>query len=116
MSEVLKEMKERRSIRKYKADMVPQEILDQIIEAGLYAANGRGTQNTIIIQVTKKKLRDKIAEMNRKIGGWEEGFDPFYGAPAMLIVLARKDWPTGIYDGSLVMGNLMLAAHDLGRC
>ena len=114
MSEVLKEMKERRSIRKYKADMVPQEILDQIIEAGLYAANGRGTQNTIIIQVTKKKLRDKIAEMNRKIGGWEEGFDPFYGAPAMLIVLARKDWPTGIYDGSLVMGNLMLAAHDLG--
>ena len=114
MSEVLKEMKERRSIRKYKADMVPQEILDQIIEAGLYAASGKGTQNTIIIQVTKKELRDKIAEMNRKIGGWEEGFDPFYGAPAMLIVLARKDWPTGIYDGSLVMGNLMLAAHDLG--
>ena len=113
MSEVLKEMKERRSIRKYKADMVPQEILDQIIEAGLYAASGKGTQNTIIIQVTKKELRDKIAEMNRKIGGWEEGFDPFYGAPAMLIVLARKDWPTGIYDGSLVMGNLMLAAHDL---
>ena len=114
MSEVLKEMKERRSIRKYKADMVPQEILDQIIEAGLYAASGKGTQNTIIIQVTKKELRDEIAEMNRKIGGWEEGFDPFYGAPAMLIVLARKDWPTGIYDGSLVMGNLMLAAHDLG--
>ena len=53
MSEVLKEMKERRSIRKYKADMVPQEILDQIIEAGLYAASGKGTQNTIIIQVTK---------------------------------------------------------------
>ena len=60
MSEVLKEMKERRSIRKYKADMVPQEILDQIIEAGLYAASGKGTQNTIIIQVTKKELRDEI--------------------------------------------------------
>ena len=118
MSEVLKEMKERRSIRKYKSDMVPQEILDQIIEAGLYAASGKGTQNTIIIQVTKKELRDEIAEMNRKIGGWEEGFDPFYGAPAMLIVLARKDWPTGIYDGSLVMGNLMLAAHTegIGSC
>ena len=113
MSEVLKEMKERRSIRKYKSEMVPQDVLDKIIEAGLYAASGRGTQNTIIIQVTKKELRDEIAEMNRKIGGWEEGFDPFYGAPAMLIVLAKKDWPTGIYDGSLVMGNLMLAAHDL---
>ena len=77
MSEVLKEMKERRSIRKYKSEMVPQDVLDKIIEAGLYAASGKGTQNTIIIQVTKKELRDEIAEMNRKIGGWEEGFDQF---------------------------------------
>ena len=59
LGDVLKAMEERRSIRKYKADMVPQEILDQIIEAGLYAASGKGTQNTIIIQVTKKELRDK---------------------------------------------------------
>jgi len=64
--------------------------------------------------VTNKELRDKISEMNRKIGGWDEGFDPFYGAPAMLIVLAEKDWRNKIYDGSLVMGNLMLAAHSLG--
>ena len=71
MSEVLKEMKERRSIRKYKSEMVPQDVLDKIIEAGLYAASGKGTQNTIIIQVTKKELRDEIAEMNRKIGGCE---------------------------------------------
>ena len=48
MSDVLKAMEERRSIRKYKADMVPQEIIDKIIEAGLYAASGKGTQNTII--------------------------------------------------------------------
>ena len=114
MSEVLNKMKERRSIRKFKADMVPQEIIDQIMEAGLYAASGKGEQAAIVIQVTNKELRDEIAEMNRKIGGWDEGFDPFYGAPAILIVLGRKDWPTHVYDGSLVMGNLMLAAHDLG--
>ena len=116
MSEVLKEMKERRSIRKYKSEMVPQDVLDKIIEAGLYAASGKGTQNTIIIQVTKKELRDEIAEMNRKIGGWEEGFDPFYGAPAVLVVLADKNCPTHVYDGSLVMGNMMLEAKalDLG--
>ena len=59
-------------------------------------------------------MRDKISEMNRKIGGWAEGFDPFYGAPVMLIVLADKSCPTYIYDGSLVMGNLMLAAHNEG--
>lgn len=114
MSEALENIKTRRSIRKYKPDMVPQEILDQIIEAGLYAASGMGQQNTIIIQITNKELRDQISKMNQEIGGWKEGFDPFYGAPAMLIVLAKKDWPNRVYDGSLVMGNLMLAAHDLG--
>lgn len=114
MSEALENIKTRRSIRKYKPDMVPQEILDKIIEAGLYAASGMGQQNTIIIQVTNKELRDKISKMNQEIGGWKEGFDPFYGAPVMLIVLAKKDWPNRVYDGSLVMGNLMLAAHDLG--
>lgn len=114
MSQVLEQMKNRRSVRKYKPDMVPQEVLDQIIEAGLYAASGRGEQCAIIIQVTNKELRDEISRMNCEIGGWEKGFDPFYGAPAVLIVLARKDWPTHVYDGSLVMGNLMLAAHELG--
>ena len=114
MSSLLQQMKSRRSIRKYKADIVPQEILDQIIEAGLYAANGMGYQHTIIIQVTNKAVRDQISTMNCEIGGWKAGFDPFYGAPALLIVLAKKDWENRVCDGSLVMGNLMLAAHDLG--
>ena len=72
----------------------------------------------IILAVTNKELRDRLSEMNRKIGGWDEGFDPFYGAPVVLVVLAEKDWPTHVYDGSLVMGNLMLAAHTegIGSC
>lgn len=114
MNEIIKAMKERRSIRKFKSEMPAKADLEQIVEAGLYAASGMGKQATKIIIVTDKKLRDKIMEMNRKIGGWDEGFDPFYGAPAMLIVLAEKDWRNKIYDGSLVMGNLMLAAHSLG--
>lgn len=113
-NEVINAMIERRSIRKYKPDMVDKEIIDEIIKAGLYAANGRGYQAVIIVSVTDKKLRDRLMEMNRKIGGWDEGFDPFYGAPAVLIVLADKSVPTRVYDGSLVMGNLMLAAHTLG--
>ena len=114
MSVVLDEMKTRRSIRKFKPDMVPADVLDQIIEAGTFAANGRGLQSPIIIAVTNKEMRDKIMEMNRMIGGWEEGFDPFYGAPAILLVLANKERSTCVYDGSLVMGNMMLAAHTLG--
>lgn len=114
MNEIIQSMKERRSVRKFKPEMPAKADLEQIIEAGLYAANGKGKQAATVIAVTDKALRDKIAEDNRKIGGWQEGFDPFYGAPVILIVLADKNWPTAVYDGSLVMGNLMLAAHSLG--
>lgn len=114
MNEIIKAMEERRSVRKFKPDMPERSDIEQIIEAGLYAANGRGRQTAIVIAVTNKALRDKISEDNRKIGGWADGFDPFYGAPVILIVLAEKHWPTAVHDGSLVLGNLMLAAHSLG--
>ena len=114
MNDIIQAMETRRSIRQFKPDMPHKEDLQQIIEAGLYAANGRGRQGAIILAVTNKELRDRLSALNREIGGFPEGKDPFYGAPAVLIVLADKSCPTGIYDGSLVMGNLMLAAHALG--
>ncbi|MCI7104757.1 MAG: nitroreductase [Lachnobacterium sp.] len=114
MNEIIKAMEERRSIRKFKPEMPKKEDLQQIVEAGLYAANGMGRQATITVAVTNKELRDKLSAINCKIGGWDEGVDPFYGAPAILIVLAEKDWRNRVYDGSLVMGNMMLAAHSLG--
>ena len=118
MNEVIKALKERRSVRKFKADMPKKEDLNQIIEAGLWAASGRGQQSPIIIAVTNKELRDRLSAANCKIGGWDEDFDPFYNAPVVLIVLADKSRPTYLYDGSLVMGELMLAAHSygLGSC
>ena len=79
MKDLLELMKTRRSVRKYKPDMIPQDVLDRIIIAGTYSATGRNLQSPIIIAVTNKEMRDKISEMNRKIGGWDEGFDPFYG-------------------------------------
>ena len=104
----------RRSIRKYKPELPPKADLEKIIEAGLYAASGHGLQSSIVVAITDKKLRDRLSEMNRVIGGWKEGFDPFYGAPAVLLVLADPSSPNHVYDGSLTMGNLMQAAHDLG--
>jgi len=114
MNETIKVLETRRSCRNFKPDMVKKEDLDAIIKAGTYAATGMGKQSPIIIAVTNKELRDALSEENRKIGGWDEGFDPFYGAPVVLIVLANKDVPTYVYDGSLVMGNLMNAAESLG--
>lgn len=114
MNEVIKELKERRSIRKFKPELPSRADLEQIIDAGLYAASGMGKQSAIVIAVTDKTLRDKISDDNRKILGADEGFDPFYGAPAILLVLADKSVATHIYDGSLMLGNLMNAAHSLG--
>ena len=114
MNPVLENIRERRSIRSYSDRLVPREVIDQIIEAGLYAASGKNRQDAIIIAVSDRAMRDRISEMNRQVGGYDEGFDPFYGAPQMLIVLAKKDEPNHVYDGTLVMGNMMLAAHALG--
>ena len=114
MNDIIKAIKERRSIRKFKPDLPAAEDIEQILEAGLYAPSGMGKQSVITVEVTNKEIRDKLAADNCRIGGWKEGFDPFYGAPVILIVLAKKDSFTRVYDGSLVMGSLMLAAHSLG--
>ncbi len=104
----------RRSVKKYKPDPVAKELIEKVVEAGTYAATGRNRQAPIILAVTNKALRDKLSKMNAKIMGMDESFDPFYGAPVVLVVLADKTVSTHVYDGSLVMGNLMLAAHALG--
>ena len=112
MAETLTTLKTRRSCRTYKPDRVEEDKLNAIIEAGTYAATGMGKQSPIIIVVENKEIRDKLSKMNAKIMGMD--IDPFYGAPELLIVLANKEIPTYVYDGSLVMGNMMNAAADLG--
>ncbi|MBQ1438101.1 MAG: nitroreductase [Solobacterium sp.] len=112
MAETLTTLKARRSCRAYKPELIEEEKLNAIIEAGTFAATGMGKQSPIIIAVTDKAMRDKLSRMNAAILGAD--MDPFYGAPELLIVLADKAVPTHVYDGSLVMGNLMNAAADLG--
>lgn len=112
MANTLDTIKTRRSIRKYKSDAIPEEILNKIIEAGSYAPSGMGRQPVIILAVTNKELRDRLSKLNAAV--MNSTNDPFYGAPVVLVVLADKNAPTHVYDGSLVMENLMLAAHDLG--
>lgn len=114
MNEIIKNIKTRRSIKKYKNDSVPREMIDMITEAGTYAPSGLNKQSAIIIEVTDKNIRDNLSKINAQIAGMPENFDPFYNAPVVLVVLANKDIPTYIYDGSLVMENMMLTAHSLG--
>ena len=102
----------RRSCKAYKPDMVPDEIIEKIVKAGTYAASGMGKQAAIIVAITNNEVRDKLSKLNADILG--APIDPFYGAPVVLAVLADKNVATHVYDGSLVMGNMMLAATELG--
>ncbi|WP_455139202.1 nitroreductase family protein [Thermophilibacter sp.] len=113
MNEVIRALRERRSVRAYTDEMPTREQIEQVIDAGLWAASGMGRQDPIVVAVTDRALRDRLSAMNAQIMG-KPGTDPFYGAPVVLVVLAPRDVPTHVYDGSLVMGNLMLAAHALG--
>lgn len=103
---------ERRSCRSFHPDLIPEGILDQILEAGKFAATGMGRQSPIMIAVRDKALRDRLSRMNAAV--MNRDGDPFYGAPELIIVLADRSVPTYLYDGSLVMGNLLNAAYALG--
>ena len=113
MNETMQNILTRRSIRQYKPDPVPRELIDQVVLAGTYAPTARGMQSPIILAITDKEIRDRLARANAEFTD-KEGEDPFHGAPVVLVVLADKSKPNHVYDGSLVMANLMLAAHALG--
>ena len=112
MNDVIKNMMQRRSVRAYKSEHVAPELVNEILEAGSYAASGMGRQPVIVLAVTNRQMRDKLSRINAQVMG-RDG-DPFYGAPDVLVVLADKSSPTHVYDGSLVMGNMMNAAASLG--
>ncbi|MDY5237046.1 MAG: nitroreductase [Bacteroides helcogenes] len=111
-NETLEVLKTRRAIRAYQDKMPERTLVEKIIEAGSYAPTGMGRQSPIIVAVTNKQVRDKLSKLNADAMGTSS--DPFYNAPVVLVVLADKQCPTYLYDGSLVMGNLMNAAHSVG--
>ena len=112
MNEVLNSLKTRRSIRAYKDTQVPDELLDQVLEAGLYAASGMNNQKVVMVAVRDKETRDYMSRLNAAVMG-REG-DPFYGAPCVIVVLYDPEYFTGREDATLVLGNLMEAAHAVG--
>lgn len=112
MNETLSTLKNRRSIRAYKPDQVPNDILDQILEAGTYAPTGMGKQSPVMVVIQDKDMIQKLSKMNAEVMGSDS--DTFYGAPTIVVVLADRTVSTCVEDGSLVMGNLMNAATSLG--
>lgn len=112
MNEAMKNLLERRSVRGYKKDLVPADVLDEILEAGKYAPSGMGQQKTLMVVTQDPELVAKLSRMNADVMGAKS--DPFYEAPTVVIVFADSEQGTCVENGSLVMGNLMNAAHAVG--
>ena len=109
--EAMENLLTRRSCRNYKSEQVPDELLDKVLEAGTFAASGMNRQSTYLVAVRDKETHDLLSKINAGVMNSQN--DPFYGAPCVIVVLAAPD-PTYLEDGSLVIGNLMNAAHALG--
>ncbi|MCQ2229052.1 MAG: nitroreductase [Bacteroidales bacterium] len=120
MNSTIKDIIARRSVKKYLDKPVETELVEQVAKAGTYAPTGMNSQSPIIIAVTNKEMRDRLSRINLEIVVGKNltttsgHNDPFYGAPVVLVVLAKKEVGTRIYDGSLVMENMMIAAQSLG--
>ena len=115
-NEAMENLLTRRSVRQYTDEIPPMEVIEEICKAGTYAPTGMNRQSPIIIAVTNRAMRDSLSKLNAAVMGADS--DPFYGAPVVLVVLADKNVHTYLEDGSLVMGNLLNAAHakGLGSC
>ena len=112
MNETMKNLLERRSVRGYKKDLVPEEVLNEILEAGEYAPSGMGQQGTLMVVTQNPELVAKLSKMNADVMGAKS--DPFYGASTVIVVFADSEQGTCVENGSLVMGNLMLEAEEQG--
>lgn len=113
MNETINTLKTRRSVRKFKSDQVPEDVLDEILECGMYAPSGKNQQSAVIVVVRNQELIERIAKVNGSFVN-KAGLNPFYNAPTLLIVFANKNVSTYTHDGSAVIMNMLNAAFSLG--
>lgn len=113
MNKTLNDLLTRRSIRAYKPEQISDAELKGVLSAGLAAPSAMNRQPTVLLVVQDKATIEILSKLNALVMG-KEGIDPFYGAPTVIVVLADRNIPTHVEDGSLVLGNLMNAANALG--
>lgn len=113
MNETMQTILQRCSVRKFSDRPIPEEVLDQILLAGTYAASGMNRQGGKIVVLRNP---EEIAALERMNAAFfhRPGTHPFYGAGVVCVVLEEAGIPTAVEDGSLVIGNMMLAASSLG--
>jgi nitroreductase len=117
MGDTLKDLKERRSIRKYRAEQIKDSELDTVLEAGIWAASGKGAQSAVMVVLQDAAKIARLEKLNAQVLGKADA-KPFYNAPTVITVLADKERVTWVDDGNMVIANLLNAAYaaGLGSC
>ena len=132
--EVFDAIKTRRSIRHYKADLVPEELVQKVLEAARWAPSWSNRQRSRYLVIRDKRKRKKLADSLRP---GNSAAVALLEAPVAIVVCAEpgkagyiagdkvtggSDWKTSttnkdnlyLFDAGLAMQNLVLAAHALG--
>ena len=113
-NEIIKALKTRRSVRSYKPEQITDDELKTVLEAGTWAPTAKGLQDPWIVAVQNPALLKRISRMNAAVWGKDEDIDPFYGAPTFVLVFGSAAGVPAGPDRSLVVGNIMNAAHAIG--
>lgn len=114
MIKTISDLMSRRSVRSFKEEQITGEELETVLKAGTFAPTSMGAQSPWIVAVQNETLKSLLVKMNADVMGANN--DPYYGAPTIVLVFAPalEDWKNSIYDGTLVLGNMMNAAHAIG--
>ena len=112
MNEVLQCIKTRRSVRSFTEERIPDEAVEKIVEAAIYAPSGRNLQSW---HFTVVHDREKIARLSKLMQEYlgNPGYC-FYNPDMLIFVEADRTNNLGQLDTGCAMENIFLAAHSLG--
>ncbi len=106
---ILSIFKNRRSVRQYTAEHIPQETLEQVLKAGLTSASGRNRRPWEFIVVRDKAVLEQM--VNCRTGGAQM----LANADCAIVVVADPNkTDVWVEDASIAMANMHLAADALG--
>ncbi len=108
---ILNTIVERRSVREFTTESVPDEVLDQILEAGRWAPSGLNNQPWSFVIIKSAALKDKLSQFTRDS-------EVIKAACVLVAVFLDKaksyNREKDIQAVGACIQNMLLAAHDLG--
>ena len=133
MNETMQTILHRRAIKRFDARQIDEDILQQILQAGLYAPSAGGKQGVIFAVCQDKEVNERLGKIKRansnphmatatnyvsreqpSIADDPKLTNAFYDAPTVITMFAPKKFLFSVDDCAVAAENMMLAADSLG--